>query len=82
MSGRELIDPEGCFWYVEARVGSANHRGECCRLIIDRRGTVTGGEQVRPSYVNESAEEYIKALWQEIRRLRLEVGECDQTSTN
>lgn len=42
-------------WYIEARVGSENHRGECVRFIDDRRGT--DGE-----YINVPAEQKMAEL--------------------
>lgn len=42
-------------WYIETRVGSENHRGECVRFIDDRRGS--DGE-----YINMPAEQKMAEL--------------------
>jgi hypothetical protein len=48
--------------YVEARVGGANHRGDCCRYINDTRGI---DDPTR--YDNEAAEAVIKRCFKAIR---------------
>jgi hypothetical protein len=42
-------------WYIEARVGSNNYRGDVVHFIDDRRGTDGG-------YDNMRAEEYVAGL--------------------
>ncbi|HUX15405.1 MAG TPA: hypothetical protein VMW52_02975 [Phycisphaerae bacterium] len=50
-------------WYVEARVGRANYRGDCVRYVDDRRGG--DGE-----YVNIPADDRVAELEGEIAGLR------------
>lgn len=58
---RQIVDhskyPNADTWYVEARVGADNFRGECVRFIDDRRQQEEG-----PLYENRAVEQYIAEL--------------------
>jgi hypothetical protein len=55
-------------WYIEARVGSANHRGDVVRFINDRRSAAGGG------YWNAPAHEVFAALLSAVARLSRNEG--------
>jgi hypothetical protein len=55
------IEPEAM--YIEARVGSDNHRGECVRLIVDRRFLQAGEKALEKScYENHDAAKWLREL--------------------
>lgn len=58
-------------WYVEARVGSNNYRGELVHFIDDRRQTAKEGEQL---YINRPVEEVIQELMDELAATRSAAG--------
>jgi hypothetical protein len=55
-------------WYIEARVGSANHRGDVVRFINDRRSAAGGG------YWNAPAHEVFASLLSAVARLSRNEG--------
>jgi hypothetical protein len=54
-------------FYVEARVGSANHRGECCRALWKAAGCNERADEV----IRQLATAYI-ALWKSYDGLRMD----------
>lgn len=66
-----LADIEPDCMYIEARVGSENHRGRCVRMIVDRRGlasrTIEWPED-RSTYLNEDAAEWLREIIRKARK--------------
>ena len=67
---KDLPDPESKSWYIEARVGSANHRGDCVRFIDDRRNLRPEEAGERGTYDNRPVEDVLREALREVARLR------------